>query len=170
VIADVVQLYDQLAPRLRSMVLREVNAPAPVIEDACQIAWYRLVRHAHRNERGGALSWLARTAVHEAVRLTRRDQRELSLEARINKDGELDIPNPGPEPHEQVQRRERPAEVRRLPIHQQRLLWLKAVGLGYKQRPAPPTADRATGKRHAFRLSIHSNESSSMRFPHGSSV
>jgi hypothetical protein len=32
-------------------------------------------------EHGTALTWLARTAVHEALKLTRREQRELSLEA-----------------------------------------------------------------------------------------
>ncbi len=83
-VTDVAQLYDELAPRLKSIVVRDVKAPAPVIEDACQFAWYRLVRHAHRLERQGALSWLAKTAVHEAIKLARRDQRELSLEARAD--------------------------------------------------------------------------------------
>jgi RNA polymerase sigma factor (sigma-70 family) len=132
-VADVAQLYEELAPRLRSIVFRDVNAPAPVIEDACQFAWYRLVRHAHRIERQGALSWLAKTAVHEAIKLARRDQRELSLEARVDEDGELRIPSPAPGPHEQVEWRERLGQVRQLPIRQQRLLWLKAVGFSYEE-------------------------------------
>jgi hypothetical protein len=32
-------------------------------------------------EQRAAVAWLARTAVHEALKLTRREQRELSLEA-----------------------------------------------------------------------------------------
>lgn len=96
IVADVAQLYEELAPRLRSIVLRDVNAPAAVIEDACQFAWYRLVRHAERIERQGALSWLARTAVHEAIKVARRDQRELSLEARADDNGELNIASPNP--------------------------------------------------------------------------
>jgi RNA polymerase sigma factor (sigma-70 family) len=131
-IADVAQLYEELAPRLRSIVLRDVNAPAAVIEDACQVAWYRLVRHAHRIERQGALSWLARTAVHEAIKLARRDQRELSLEARTDEDGELNIASPNPGPHEQIEWREHLALVDRLPVRQQWFLWLFAMGHTYE--------------------------------------
>jgi DNA-directed RNA polymerase specialized sigma24 family protein len=80
-VADVGERYGELALRVERMVQRDVRAPVPVIEDACQFAWSRLVCHAHRVEHGTALTWLARTAVHEALKLTRREQRELSLEA-----------------------------------------------------------------------------------------
>ena len=73
---DVGELYAELARRLEQIVRREVRAPAPLIEDACQFAWWRLVVHAHRIERKAALSWLATTAVHEALKLIRRDERE----------------------------------------------------------------------------------------------
>ncbi len=132
-VADVAQLYDELAPRLRSIVIRDVNASAAVIDDACQFAWYRLVRHAHRIERQVALSWLARTAVHEAIRLARRDQRELSLEGQVDEDSDISIASPLPGPHEQLEFRERLAEVRRLPLRQQRLLWLFGAGYTYEE-------------------------------------
>jgi RNA polymerase sigma factor (sigma-70 family) len=132
-VADVAQLYDELGPWRRSIVFRDVNAPAAVIEDACQFAWYRLVGRAHRIERQGALSWLGKTAVHEAIRLARRDQRELSLDALADEDGEINIPSRTPGPYEQVEWRERLAGVDRLPMRQQRLLWLKAVGFSYEE-------------------------------------
>ena len=129
----VAELYDELAPRLRSIVCRDVNASAAAIEEACQFAWYRLIRHAHRIERKGALSWLARTAVHEAIKIARRDQRELSLEARADEDGELNIASPVPGPHEQAVWRERLAEVSQLPLRQQRFLWRFAAGCSYEE-------------------------------------
>lgn len=132
-VTDVAQLYEELAPRLRSIVLRDVNASAAVIEDACQFAWYRFVRHVHRIERRGALSWLAKTAVHEAIRLERRDQRELSLEARADEDGELNIASPMPGPREQAEWLERLAEVRQLPLRQQQFLWRFAAGYSYEE-------------------------------------
>lgn len=132
-VTDVAQLYDELAPRLKSLVVRDVNAPAPVIEDACQFAWYSLVRHADRIEGRGALSWLAKTAVHEAIKLARRDQRELSLEARADDDGELNIASPMPGPHDQAEWRERLAQVHQLPLRQQRFLWRFAAGYSYEE-------------------------------------
>ena len=78
---NVGELYVELARRLEQIVRREVRASAPLIEDACQFAWWRLVVHAHRVQRKAALSWLARTAVHEAVKLIRREERDLSLDA-----------------------------------------------------------------------------------------
>ena len=34
-----VELYGQLSKRLERIVRRDVRAPDPVIEDACQFAW-----------------------------------------------------------------------------------------------------------------------------------
>jgi hypothetical protein len=60
----------ELPPRLERIVERDVRGAAPVIEDACEFAWSRLVCHAHRVAQGAALTWLAGTAVHEALKLT----------------------------------------------------------------------------------------------------
>ncbi|HEY2435550.1 MAG TPA: hypothetical protein VGH93_00090 [Solirubrobacteraceae bacterium] len=107
VIADVGELYTSLAEYLLRIVGSRVSAPPVVIDDACQFAWYRLVVHARCVERDAALSWLVATAIREAIKLVRRDQRELSLEARIEDDGELNVASPLPGPHEQAERRER---------------------------------------------------------------
>ena len=80
-VGDVGELYGQLAGRLERMVRLDVRAPDAVIEDACQFAWSRLVRHRHRVQRETVLTWLVRTAVHEALKLVRRDLRDLPLDA-----------------------------------------------------------------------------------------
>ena len=80
-VLDVDELYRALAGRLERIVRFDVRAPEPVVEDACQFAWSRLVDHCDRVRRETALSWLATTAVREAVRLIRRQARELSLDA-----------------------------------------------------------------------------------------
>ena len=56
-----------------------------MIEDACQFAWSRLLHHSDRVHRETALAWLATTAVREAFRLLRRDRRELSLDAELER-------------------------------------------------------------------------------------
>jgi len=109
------------------------------IEDACQFAWSRLVRHAHRVEQDTALSWLATTAVREAIKLARRDQRELSLEAKLEETGELNVPATTPGPHEQAEWREQLELLRRLPARQQLFLWLHTAGLSYEEIAASPT-------------------------------
>jgi hypothetical protein len=53
---DVGDLYRALAPRLEQIVRLDVRAPDPVIEDACQFAWSRLVYHSHRVRRETALT------------------------------------------------------------------------------------------------------------------
>ena len=78
---DVGELYRRLAARLERIVRSDVRASDAVIEDACQFAWIRLLNHCERVRREAALSWLATTAVREAVRAVRRDGRALSLEA-----------------------------------------------------------------------------------------
>ena len=60
-----------------------------MIEDACQVAWVRLLHHRQRVHRETVMAWLARTAVREAVRLLRRDRREASLEGVIEAEVEL---------------------------------------------------------------------------------
>jgi RNA polymerase sigma factor (sigma-70 family) len=124
----VAELYRELSKRLEEIVRFEVRAPESVVEEACQFAWGRLMDHRHRVRRESALSWLARTAVREAVRLRRRDGRCLPLEATL--EGEADaVTLPGPD--EWFERRERLASIRQLPERQQRMLWLHALGLTY---------------------------------------
>ena len=130
-IGDVGELYVQLARRLEQAVRVDVRAPEAVIEDACQFAWSRLLHHRHRVHRDAVLTWLAHTAVHEAVKLLRRDRRELSLEAEWEEP--LLRPDSAPAPYELIERRERLEGICRLPERQQRVLWLHVLGLSYAE-------------------------------------
>jgi DNA-directed RNA polymerase specialized sigma24 family protein len=130
---DVAELYGLLARRLEQIVRLDVRAPDAVVEDACQFAWSRLVFHRHRVRRDTAMGWLARTAVHEAVKLLRRDRRELSLDA-VSEQGQITtLSSLAPGPHELLEARERLGVVRELPLRQQRAVWLRAGGLSYEE-------------------------------------
>jgi RNA polymerase sigma factor (sigma-70 family) len=134
------ELYEALAGRLQQIVRSDVRAPEPVVEDACQFAWSRLVHHADRVRREAVLSWLTKTAIHEAFKLIRRDRRELSLDLDLELDRELDQPGAEatlgartPLPEELVEQRERLEMVRTLPDRQQRVMWMHALGLTYSE-------------------------------------
>jgi RNA polymerase sigma factor (sigma-70 family) len=125
-VGDVGELYGLLARRLEQIVRLDVRAPDAVIEDACQFAWSRLLHHRHRVHRETVMSWLVRTAVHEAFKLLRRDRRELSLEAAAEAAMLAS-------PVQLIEYRERLAELGRLPERQQRAVWLHALGLNYAE-------------------------------------
>jgi RNA polymerase sigma factor (sigma-70 family) len=131
-LADIEGLYVRFAPRLRSIVRRDVQAPAVVVDDACQSAWCRLVQHAARIEEDAAIAWLMTTAVHEAVLLARRVYRDASLEAEVEQAGEADLADDRPGPDELAELREQLQLVRSLPRRQQRFLWLRAAGFSYE--------------------------------------
>ncbi|HWF73145.1 MAG TPA: sigma-70 family RNA polymerase sigma factor [Solirubrobacteraceae bacterium] len=130
-VADVDEIYRLLAPRLRQIVRSHVRTSEPVVEDACQSAWSQLVRYAPHVHEETVLSWLATTATREAFKLSRRDRRELSLDAELERSGELTFPSAAPGPAEIVELRDRLGEVGRLSERQQRLVWMQAAGLTY---------------------------------------
>jgi RNA polymerase sigma factor (sigma-70 family) len=127
-VGDVDELYGLLARRVERIVRRGVHAPDVVIEDACQIAWSRLLHDPHRVHRETAMSWLVSTATHEALRLLRRARRELSLEA-----ADHALWRSEATPAEVIECRARLAELGRLPERQQRAVWLHGVGLSYAE-------------------------------------
>jgi RNA polymerase sigma factor (sigma-70 family) len=150
-VGDVGELYCALAPRLEQIVRLDVRAPDAVIEDACQFAWSRLVHHSQRVRRDTALSWLVKTAVHEAFKLIRREHRELSLDQAIEVMGELAVPSPIPGPYELREFRERLEKIHLLPERQQRLLWLHALGLSYAEMAAQTQCTVRTVERQLLR-------------------
>src|SRR4030088_2583246 len=85
---EIGELYRALSGRLEQIVRCGVRAPDPVIEDACQFAWSRLATGAGPVRRESVLSWLAKTAIREAFKLSRREHRELSLEGAIELAGD----------------------------------------------------------------------------------
>jgi RNA polymerase sigma factor (sigma-70 family) len=147
--SEIDELYRALSGRLEQIVRSDVRAPDPVIEDACQFAWSRLLHHAGQVRRDSALSWLAKTAVREAFKLIRRERRELSLEAAIELAGEL-APRVGAAgPEELAVTRERLGCI--MPERQQRLLWLHALGLSYAEMALQTGCTRRTVERQLLR-------------------
>ena len=147
---DIAVLYTALAPNLERIVRLDVQASDQVIEDACQFAWARLVAHADCLRGSGTLTWLAKTAIREAFKLSRRDRRELSLEHALETDGDVLGP-PGPAPDELIQAREQLASISLLPERQQRLLWLQGLGLSYREMAAHVHCSERTIERQLLR-------------------
>jgi RNA polymerase sigma factor (sigma-70 family) len=148
---DVGALYAELARRLERIVRREVRAPALLIEDACQFAWWRFVVHAHRVERTAALPWLAKTAVHEALKLIRREERDVSLEARLERAGEAAIPDRWPGPDQIAEQRAQLELLRALPVRQRTVLLLQAAGFSYEEIAGIIGLSRRTVERQLMR-------------------
>jgi RNA polymerase sigma factor (sigma-70 family) len=128
-VGDIGELYGLLARRLEQIVRLDVGAPDVVIEDACQVAWSRLLHHRDRVHRETVMSWLVRTAVREALRVLRRGRRELPLETTA----EETMLGTQATPAQLIECRERLAELGRLPERQQRAVWLHALGLNYTE-------------------------------------
>jgi RNA polymerase sigma factor (sigma-70 family) len=151
-VGDVGELYGSLAPRLEQIVRLDVRASDAVIEDACQFAWCRLLHHSHRVHRETVMAWLARTAVHEAFKLLRRDRRELSLDVALE-DGRHELAwavDPAT-PDQLLECRERIRELQGLPARQQRVVWLHAFGLSYAEMAAHEGCTRRTVDRQLLR-------------------
>ncbi len=130
---EISTLYALHARRLEQIVRVGVRAPQAVIEDACQVAWSRLVFHAHSIRRETALPWLVTTAIRHAVKVIGRQAREVSLE-RMDEYALQPLDRlRAPAPDELVERRQRLDEVCLLPVRQRRLVWLQALGLSYDE-------------------------------------
>lgn len=151
-VGDIGELYGAVAGRLEQIVRTDVRASDAVIEDACQVAWYRLLRHGDRVERETVIAWLARTAIHEVFRSLRRGRREESLEGAIDDDGDgLGFSTAPVTPHELLELREKLREIDELPVRQQRLVWLHAFGLTYVEIAAHEHCTRRTVDRQLLR-------------------
>jgi RNA polymerase sigma factor (sigma-70 family) len=154
----VAALYPILRATLERIIRRGLDAPDAVVEDACQVAWTRLVRHADRVSPGSELAWLVRTARREARRQLRREERQLPFDAAA--EAEVIVLRPatgGAAGDGQLEHRERLATVASLPERQRRIIWLHAAGLTYGEISAvtgdtPRTVERqlALG-RHRLR-------------------
>jgi RNA polymerase sigma factor (sigma-70 family) len=146
-VGDVGELYGLLSGRLEQIVRHDVRGADAVIDDACQIAWFRLVAHASRVNADSVLSWLATTAVREALRQLRRAGRELSLDAAP---GTLPW-SASPEPYELVEYRERLRTLGRLPQRQRQMLWLQGTGFSYREIASATGCTTRTVERQLLR-------------------
>ncbi len=122
----VATLYATHSARLRRIVGSGIRTQEAVIEDACQMAWSRLIPRLSTVNPEATLSWLVTTASREALKHTRRGQRDVSLEALLDDEVELPVVA-GPE--ETVALRERLNGISRLPVRQQQLVWLAVIGV-----------------------------------------
>lgn len=130
---EVAELYVALARRLRVIVRAVVPASEAIVDDACQAAWFRLIRHRGRVRRDSALGWLSATAVHEARRLAARQLRDASLEEELAERGERNFGVGAPGADELLEARERLRSLGALTPRQRRLLWLHAMGWSYAE-------------------------------------
>lgn len=143
--------YRLLAPRLERIVARNVVAPGPLIEEACQFAWSRLVAADPAVAPGATLGWLTTTATREAIRARRAQRRELPLIAEHGVGEVIELPAPGPGPDRVVEMREQLAQIHRLPARQRRMLWLQGLGYGYDEIAAQTGDTRRTVERQLLR-------------------
>jgi RNA polymerase sigma factor (sigma-70 family) len=148
---DIGELYALHARRLERIVRVDVHAPRPVIEDACQFAWGRLITHADRVRRETALPWLVATAVHHAFRLSRREERDVSLECMLERAAEPLDQLLEPSADQVFEQRQTLADIRLLPARQQRLVWLQVLGLSYEEMAAREACTVRTVQRQLLR-------------------
>jgi DNA-directed RNA polymerase specialized sigma24 family protein len=156
-IADIARLYLEFSRPIQRHVGAVVRAPRPIIEDACQFAWSQLLGHRERVSAQTAHGWLTATAIHEAFKLSRAAQREVSLEAALQTGGEqlLEQLVSGPVlrglPDETAECQEQVAELRTLSLRQQRMLWLNAIGLSRTEVAAHERCTTRTVERQLFK-------------------
>jgi DNA-directed RNA polymerase specialized sigma24 family protein len=129
--ADIASLYLQHAVALRRHVRGAVRAPRHIVEDACHHAWVQLVRYRDQVDPDTAHGWLGATAVREAIRLWGVWSREVSFEMELENQGDALLAHvpAAATPDEIVHRHDQLAEIRALPQRQQRMVWLRGLGL-----------------------------------------
>jgi RNA polymerase sigma factor (sigma-70 family) len=146
------ELYAGRAAELRQLVRLSVRAPDAVIDDACQVAWSRLLRRWGAVRREAAFPWLVRTASRAAVRSMQRSARELSLDQLCDagRDPTPEALRPAT-PDEIAVLRARLDEIRALPDRQQLFIWLQGLGLTYDEMADYTQATRRTVERQLMR-------------------
>jgi RNA polymerase sigma factor (sigma-70 family) len=147
---EIAELYRALSGRLERIVRVSIRAPEPVIEDACQIAWSRLVDRQDQIRRETALAWLATTARREALKVLCRQRRELSLEE-LGEDAPETPAGAQTTVEEIVEHRARLGSISQLSERQQRLVWLQGLGLSYVEMAGYTGASTRTVERQILR-------------------
>jgi RNA polymerase sigma factor (sigma-70 family) len=143
-------LYADLQPQLMRILVSNLQAPEWLLDEACQAAWGSLLCHAAPPITGGELAWLSTTATRAALRLLRRERLTEShdeLPAPVR----LDDHRVEADPHRTVELRERLAEIRRLPVRQQRVVMLQGFGYEYEEIAAATGDSRRTVMRQLTR-------------------
>jgi RNA polymerase sigma factor (sigma-70 family) len=157
---DVARLYAEEAVNVRRIVRMNVTASPAVIEDACQVAWTRLLIHRARLRRESARAWLVRVAIREVIKSIQRDRRERSLEALLEHGGRsapagsadagMTLPTPALI-EDLVEQKNRLDSIQALPERQRRLVWLQGLGLSYREMAGETGMTRRTVERQLIR-------------------
>jgi RNA polymerase sigma factor (sigma-70 family) len=159
-IEEIAELYAAHAVRIRRLVHLDVQAPDHVVEEACQVAWMRLVGHRARVNRECAVRWLVRVARHEAWRQLDRVRRERSLDELHEqaRHGLHDVDDPArpqlaaPDLMDELMaQRARLDAIGDLPDRQRRLLWLQGLGFSYEEMAGETGDSRRTIERQLER-------------------
>jgi RNA polymerase sigma factor (sigma-70 family) len=141
---EIEHLFRKHAPRVRRVVGGLAEATA---DDACQVAWLRLLAQRQGVQREAAVSWLIRTAQREALKQSRRAERLSSLEDVLEQAGETVVAGVMPSPEEMREPYRRLEELGCLSPRQRRVLWLHAAGLNYREIAAHEDCTRRTVER-----------------------
>lgn len=120
------RLYAHHAVQLRRVMAAHLDAPEAVVEDACQTAWMAFLAHAGDVDERCLLGWLATTARREALRTLRRAAAERALVH----GSPTYVEPPQADPVAVVEAVERLGQLARLPVRQQRVVWLQGLGFG----------------------------------------
>ncbi len=148
-IAEIAELYRHHAVRVRRLVRLDVAGCDAVVEDACQIAWMRLVHHRARVRRAGAVRWVVQVARREAWRQLARGARERPLEELEQRDA--DRPESPDLVEDLVTRRVQVEAIRGLPERQREAVWLHGLGFSYAEIAGTTGDSRRTVERQLAR-------------------
>jgi RNA polymerase sigma factor (sigma-70 family) len=143
-------LYADLQPQLMRILVSNLQAPEWLLDEACQTAWGSLLCQPGEPITGGELAWLSTTATRAALRLLRRERLTEPQEeppAPVRRDDH----RVGADPHRALELRERLAEIRRLPVRQQRVVMLQGFGYEYEEIAAATGHSRRTVTRQLTR-------------------
>lgn len=127
------ELYSELQPQLVRILTSNLQAPAWIVDDACQTAWSSLLEHRGGLAPGGELGWLSTTASRAALRLLRGEGKAGSFEEPPSPDYLDALRVRQPDPERSLELRERLAEVKQLPLRQQRVVMLHGFGYEYDE-------------------------------------
>jgi RNA polymerase sigma factor (sigma-70 family) len=145
---EIERLFRQHARRVRRVVGGLSEGAA---DDACQVAWLRLLVQRQRVQHECAVAWLIRTAQREALKQTERAERLSSLEDVLEQRGETVVVDMAPSPEEMREPWRQLEELDDLPARQRRVLWLHAAGLDYHEIAAHEGCTRRTVERQLLR-------------------
>ena len=128
---DEAELYRRHHRRLLRSVARAVNAPAELIEDACQSAWAILLRR--QPDRARLFGWLYTVAIHEAYRLSQTELRDAHLEDLGRGEGWDTLIADRVTIDTAIEARRALTLLARLPERQREYLSLRVAGFSYRE-------------------------------------